>query len=161
MAVLAVLGQSTGVASLEADRTLDRFAVALGAVEVGVGLFEQETGDRVLLWRDVDLATAEKLGCPGVVKREDVEANTDYVGEGYGIPTPECLKAIEMFARLEGLLLDPVYSGKAAAGLIDLVKKGAFSDDQNIVFLHTGGAVALFGYTDAFGYGAPGSEAAE
>src|SRR6056297_3044143 len=99
--------------------------------------------------------TAEKLGCPGVVAREDVEANTDYVGEGYGIPTKDGLAAIEMFARLEGILLDPVYSGKGAAGLIDLVRKGTFAGDENIVFLHTGGGVALFGYTAAFDYDAP------
>ena len=107
------------------------------------------------------LATAEKLGCPGVVQREDVVANTDYVGEGYGIPTKECLDAIEMFARLEGILLDPVYSGKGAAGLIDLTRKGAFAGDENIVFLHTGGSVALFGYTAAFDYSGPVMEAAE
>jgi L-cysteate sulfo-lyase len=101
--------------------------------------------------------TAELLGCPGVVAREDVVANTDYVGDGYGIPTPECLSAIEMFARTEGLLLDPVYSGKGAAGLIDLVRKGAFEGDENIVFLHTGGGVGLFGYTASFNYRPPPS----
>lgn len=99
--------------------------------------------------------TADKLGCPGVVQREDVVANTDYVGEGYGIPTPECLEAIEMFARYEGLLLDPVYSGKGAAGLIDMIRKGQFDPSENIVFLHTGGGVGLFGYTAAFNYDAP------
>ena len=98
-------------------------------------------------------ATAEKLGCPGIVAREDVVANTDYVGAGYGIPTDDGMAAIEMFARLEGILLDPVYSGKGAAGLIDLVRKGAFAGDENIVFVHTGGAAGLFGYTQRFGYG--------
>ena len=97
-------------------------------------------------------ATAAKLGCPDVVRREDVVANTDYVGEGYGIPTAAGLAAIEMFARLEGILLDPVYSGKGAAGLIDLVRKGRFRKGERVVFLHTGGAVALFGYTSAFDY---------
>ena len=99
--------------------------------------------------------TAEKLGCPGVVKREDVMANTDYVGEGYGLPTKSGIEAIQMFAELEGILLDPCYSAKGAAGLIDLVRKGAFADDENIVFVHTGGGVALFGYTAAFDYDAP------
>ena len=107
------------------------------------------------------VATAELLGAPDVVQREDVEANTDYVGEGYGIPTAECLEAIEVFARLEGILLDPVYSGKGAAGLIDLVRKGTFAGDENIVFLHTGGSVALFGYTAAFDYAGPVLKAAE
>lgn len=96
--------------------------------------------------------TAEHLGLPGIVKREDIVANCDYVGEGYGIPTESGIEAIEMFARLESILLDPVYSAKGAAGLIDLVRKGHFSKDDNIVFLHTGGAQALFGYRSAFEY---------
>lgn len=94
--------------------------------------------------------TAEKLGCPGVVTREDVRANCDYVGEGYGIPRADTIEAIEMFARLEGVLLDPVYSGKGAAGLIDLCRKGAFKPGERVVFLHTGGQAALFGYLSAF-----------
>ncbi len=95
-------------------------------------------------------ATADKLGCAELVHREDVVANTDYVGDGYGIPTPGAIEAIALFARLEGILLDPVYSGKAAAGLIDLVQNGRFERGQRIVFLHTGGSAALFGYPDIF-----------
>ncbi len=94
--------------------------------------------------------TAEYLGIPGAVKREQVVANCDYVGEGYGYPAPSTLEAIKMFAQTEGILLDPVYSGKGAAGLIDLVRKGHFNKDDNIVFIHTGGAQALFGYRSAF-----------
>jgi len=99
------------------------------------------------------VATTEKLGCPGVVAREDVVANCDYVGEGYGIPTPAGLEAITMFAHLEAILLDPVYSGKGASGLIDLVRKGHFGKNERIVFLHTGGSVSLFGYTSSFDFG--------
>ncbi len=94
--------------------------------------------------------TAEKLGCPGVVQRGDVVADTTYVGKGYGIPREDTLEAIRMFAQLEGLLLDPVYSGKGAAGLIDLVRKGHFTKGQRVVFLHTGGAAGLFGYDAVF-----------
>lgn len=97
-------------------------------------------------------ATAEKLGCPGVVNREDVVANTDYVGDGYGIPTESGLEAIRMFAELEAILLDPVYSAKGAAGFIDLIRKGHFKKGERVVFLHTGGAVALFGYDNAFDF---------
>jgi L-cysteate sulfo-lyase len=98
-----------------------------------------------------DLAgrTAEKLGCPGVVAREDVVADCDYVGEGYGIPRADTLEAIRMFAELEGILLDPVYTGKAAAGLIDYCRKRRFAKGERVVFLHTGGAAALFGYDAA------------
>ena len=80
-------------------------------------------------------------------------ANTDYVGDGYGIPTEGGLEAIRMFAELEAILLDPVYSAKGAAGLIDLIRKGHFKKGERIVFLHTGGSAALFGYDFAFDFG--------
>lgn len=94
--------------------------------------------------------TAELLGVPGAVARESVVANCDYVGAGYGLPTDGMLEALTLTARSEGLLLDPVYSGKGMAGLIDLVRKGHFRKGQNVVFLHTGGAVGLFGYEHVF-----------
>ncbi|RKF16441.1 D-cysteine desulfhydrase [Roseovarius spongiae] len=94
--------------------------------------------------------TAEKLGCAGVVAREDVVANTDYVGPGYGMPAEDTLEAIDLFARTEAILLDPVYSAKGAAGLIDLIRKGRFSKGERVVFLHTGGAIGLTGYTHCF-----------
>lgn len=94
--------------------------------------------------------TADYMGLGDVVGREDVVANGDYVGEGYGVPTDGMVEALEMTARLEGILLDPVYSGKAMAGLVDLIRKGRFRKGQNVVFLHTGGAAALFGYPDVF-----------
>jgi len=97
------------------------------------------------------MKTAELLGIPGSIKRESVTANCDYVGGGYGVPTPGMVEAVTLVARLEGILLDPVYSGKGMAGLIDLCRKGHFKKGENIVFLHTGGAVALYGYMEAFG----------
>jgi L-cysteate sulfo-lyase len=94
--------------------------------------------------------TAELLGVAGAVARETVVANCDYVGEGYGVPTPGMVEAVSLVAQTEGILLDPVYSGKAMAGLIDLIRKGEFHRGQNVVFLHTGGAVGLYGYVHAF-----------
>lgn len=99
--------------------------------------------------------TAELLGVAGAVSRDSVKANCDYVGEGYGLPTPAMVEAVTMLARLEGILLDPVYSGKGMAGLIDLCRKGYFKKGENIVFIHTGGAVALYGYTHVFSNLAP------
>ena len=100
-------------------------------------------------------ALAEKVcahvGVPGAVKREHVVANCDYVGQGYGIPTEGMVEAIKLVAQKVGILLDPVYSGKGMAGLIDLIKKGHFKKDETVVFLHTGGSVGLFGYPNAFG----------
>ena len=77
-------------------------------------------------------------------------ANGDYVGPGYGLATDGMIEAIELLAREEGILLDPVYSGKGMAGLIDLVRKGEFRKDENIVFLHTGGSAGLFAYRKTF-----------
>ena len=74
------------------------------------------------------------------------------MGPGYGLPTPGMVEAVEILARSEGLLLDPVYSGKGMAGLIDLIRKGHLKATDNVVFLHTGGSVGLFGYPAAFGY---------
>lgn len=101
--------------------------------------------------------TSTHLGLDGVVRREDVVANCDYVGEGYGIPTDSMVEAVKLLAQQEGILLDPVYSGKGFAGLLDLIGKGHFDKNDNVVFLHTGGAVALFGYPDI--YGLPGYQA--
>ncbi len=95
--------------------------------------------------------TADHLGLGDIVQPEHVSANGDYVGAGYGLPTPGMVDAVRMTAELEGILLDPVYSGKAMAGLVDLVRKGHFKADSDVIFLHTGGAAALFGYPDAFG----------
>lgn len=95
--------------------------------------------------------TCAHVGVPGAVKREHVVANCDYVGQGYGLPTEGMVEALKLVARLEGILLDPVYSGKGMAGLIDLIQKGHFKKGETVVFLHTGGAVGLFGYPNAFG----------
>ena len=71
-----------------------------------------------------------------------------YVGPGYSLPTAGMVEAVRLFARLEGVLLDPVYTGKAAAGLIDLVRQGHFKPGEKVLFLHTGGSPALYAYQD-------------
>jgi L-cysteate sulfo-lyase len=99
---------------------------------------------------DLACRTADLLGHGGVVKREHVFADDGYVGPGYGLPTPGMVEALTLLARTEGILLDPVYSGKAMAGMIDVIRKGQFGADEDIVFLHTGGSTALFGYKNVF-----------
>ena len=94
--------------------------------------------------------TAALIGAKGVVSREDVVADCNYIGGGYGISTPAMVSAVTMMARQEGLLFDPVYSGKGLAGMIDLIKKGYFEGTEYIVFIHTGGSAALFSYREAF-----------
>jgi len=97
-------------------------------------------------------ATAEYMGMTGCVGRDSVVANSDYVGGGYGVPTDSMIEAVLMMARHEAILMDPVYSGKGLAGLIDLIRNGFFRKDENVIFLHTGGSAGLFGYLNAFSF---------
>ena len=83
-------------------------------------------------------------------KREDILVFDDYVGKGYGIPTEGMKEAVELMAKKEAILLDPVYSGKSFNGLIDLIKKKHFKNTDKILFIHTGGAVSLHAYEWAF-----------
>ncbi len=91
---------------------------------------------------------AELLGVAERVTPEDVATDAGYIGPGYAIPTPGCLEAIALLARTEGIFLDPVYTGKAMAGLIDHVRRAVVGPDETVLFLHTGGAPALFAYAD-------------
>jgi D-cysteine desulfhydrase family pyridoxal phosphate-dependent enzyme len=75
---------------------------------------------------------------------DEVLANATYCSAGYGVLTEQEREAIRLFATCEGLLLDPVYTGRAAAGMIDLIRKGFFKNDETVLFLHTGGQPALF-----------------
>jgi L-cysteate sulfo-lyase len=97
-------------------------------------------------------ATADHVGLSGSFPRAAVVADGGYVGEGYGRPTPAMIEAIKLTARSEGILLDPVYTGKGMAGLIGLVRAGRFAATDNVVFIHTGGSVGLFGYREIFGF---------
>ena len=114
---------------------------------IGVRLPRAQQEQKVF---DLARATAAHLGVKQELPRDRVQANCDYVGAGYGIPTDGMLEAVALLARLEGILLDPVYSGKGMAGLIDLTRKGFFSPTDNVVFIHTGGSAALFGYRTVF-----------
>lgn len=79
-----------------------------------------------------------------------VDTNGNYYGDGYGVTTSAMINALKCCAQLEGILLDPVYTGKAMAGLIDLCEKGTLQPNSNVLFLHTGGSQGLFGYREAF-----------
>ncbi len=99
------------------------------------------------------LEVAERLGIKGGITREEIVCFDEYVGPGYSLPTKSMVEAVKLFAQTEAILLDPVYSGKAAAGLIDLVRKDHFSKNSNVLFLHTGGSPALYAYMDTFRQG--------
>jgi D-cysteine desulfhydrase family pyridoxal phosphate-dependent enzyme len=89
-------------------------------------------------------ATADFLGEKVDFQPQDILVSAAYLGGGYGVMGAPEIEAIQLFAREEGLLLDPVYTGRAAAGLIDLIRKGHFNPEENVLFWHTGGTPALF-----------------
>mgnify|MGYP001815751356 FL=1 len=117
---------------------------------IGVNVPRDEQEARVY---DLAIATADYIDRPGCVSRQDIVADCNYVGPGYGEPTAGMNEAVLMLARTEGLLFDPVYSGKALAGMIDYVREGRFTPGQKIVFLHTGGVAGLFAYADTLDIG--------
>lgn len=92
--------------------------------------------------------TSALAGGATPVPKEEVEVLDDFVGPGYSLPTAQMTEAMQLFARTEGILLDPVYTGKAAAGLVALARKGAFRNTDKILFVHTGGSPSIYAYPD-------------
>lgn len=97
---------------------------------------------------EIATETAELLGLDRAFLAEDIHANADYLGEGYGVMGEREREAIELFAWHEGILLDPVYTGRAAAGMIDLIRRGEIEKNGAVLFWHTGGTPALFAYSE-------------
>jgi L-cysteate sulfo-lyase len=147
--VVDCLVHATGSAGTQAGLVVGMHGARTQIPVFGIGVRAPKPAQEQRVF-DLACQTAELIGVKGAVAREDVVANCDYVGPGYGLPTPGMVEAVTLLARHEGILLDPVYSGKGMAGLIDLVRKGHFKKTDDVVFLHTGGAVALYGYTEAF-----------
>ncbi|WP_112322872.1 D-cysteine desulfhydrase [Oceanibium sediminis] len=131
-------GLVTGLAALQSDIHL-----------LGIGVRAPREKQEQMVF-DLARKTAALLGNGLDIARDKVRANCDYVGPGYGLPTEGMKNAVKLLARTEGLLFDPVYSGKGLDGLIDQVRQGYFDGMNNVVFLHTGGSAALFGYVDTF-----------
>ena len=144
------LVHATGSAGTQAGLVVGLQALNSPIQLLGIGVRAPRERQEAMV-HDLGRRTWDLLGLRGELPREAVVANCDYVGGGYGVPTPGMLEAVRLLAQTEGILLDPVYAGKGMAGLIDLIRQGRFRQDENVVFLHTGGSVALFGYLDAFG----------
>ena len=125
--------------------------VAAGSDMAAIGIdIDAEPAEVEANVRRVAEGTLGLLGVAGGLPAGAVTVNPDYAGPAYGTPTPAMVEAVTLLARLEGLVLDPVYSGKAMAGLIDLVRTGAIEPAATVVFVHTGGLPALFAYRSVF-----------
>ena len=143
---------ATGSAGTQAGLVAGLTAVHAGIPVLGISVRAERAAQEENVYR-LAAETADYIGSAAALTRADVVANSDYVGGGYGVPTEAMIEAVNLAARHESILLDPVYSGKGMAGLIDQVRQGAFQPDENVVFIHTGGAQALFGYRDLFSAG--------
>jgi D-cysteine desulfhydrase family pyridoxal phosphate-dependent enzyme len=138
--LVTAVGTGGTLAGLMAGLALSGSSIQLLGIDVGK------------LWKGFPSSIAhmatrlcQGLGYPQTFAPEDVPIIEEtYVGEAYGKPTSECLGAVKRLACSEGLLIDPIYTGKAFAGLIDLLERDALGDKQPVIFLHTGGAPALF-----------------
>ncbi len=95
---------------------------------------------------DLSNMVAQRLGLPLRFTPEEIGYTTDFVGESYGVPTQEGMEAMLLMARTEGVLLEPVYTAKAFAAVVDMVRKGQINKNHTVVFVHTGGLPALFAY---------------
>lgn len=140
---------ATGSAGTQAGLVVGLEGINSGIRVLGIGVRNPRPRQEEAVYHLAE-ATADYCGVRGGIAREAVEANCDYVGAGYGQPTPGMAEAVKLLARLEGVLLDPVYSGKGMAGLIDLIRRGHIPSTETIVFLHTGGAAGLFAYRSFF-----------
>ncbi|NJO37757.1 MAG: pyridoxal-phosphate dependent enzyme [Rhizobiales bacterium] len=98
-------------------------------------------------------ATADLLGIDLRLAADEIDSQDGYIGERYGVVTDAGREALLLMARSEGIILDPVYSSKALAGLIDHVRSGRLGRDERVLFIHTGGTPALFAYAGDLGLG--------
>jgi L-cysteate sulfo-lyase len=144
------LVHATGSAGTQAGLVLGMEAMNSGIPVYGVSVRAEKQKQEENVYGLVQRTAAFMGYSPNLVEREKVVADSGYVGPGYGLPTDAMVEAVKMLAQYEGILLDPVYSGKGFSGLIDLVRKGHFKKGENVVFLHTGGSVSLFAYPDSF-----------
>ena len=118
-----------------------------GIPVVGVNVSRKKGPQEDLIY-DLASRVAAHVGIAGMLPRETVLCFDEYVGPGYSLPTPSMIEAVQLLARTEAILLDPVYTGKAMAGLIDLVRKGYFTKGEHVLFVHTGGSPALYAYEE-------------
>ena len=116
---------------------------------LGIEVLSDDKGASKKVTKIID-ETGALIGMHEKIKSSDFTIIQGYAGEGYGLPTEGMKKALQLAAQREGLLLDPVYTGKAMAGLLDLISKQIIPPGAKVLFIHTGGSQALFAYPDLF-----------
>ena len=143
------LVMATGSTGTQAGLVAGLYALDYSLPVIGVSV-RQRRDKQIKAVHDLASRTFETIAS-GTLPSNTVIVDDGYVGEGYGMPAESTLESIDMAAKLEGLLLDPVYSGKGFAGLVGLARQEFFKPSDNVLFLHTGGAAALFAYEGTLG----------
>lgn len=140
-AIIVANGSAGTHAGILAGLAAVKSSIPVHGISVSGGAAAQTTKTTRLVQE-----TASLLGIEIANAEASVLVHDGYVGPGYGLPTPGMYEAVALVAQTEGLLLDPVYTGKAMAGLIDLIRQGTFQRGQRVLFWHTGGTPGLFAY---------------
>ena len=128
--------------------------LALGVAALGMKAPLQNIAPLTWPWdtatdmAEVACDVAERLQLPHRLNASEINLSEDYIAPGYGTPGPDCLEALQLVARTESIFLDPIYTGKAMAALIDHIRCGDFASNDNVVFVHTGGTPVLFAMTE-------------
>uniref|UniRef100_UPI0026254038 D-cysteine desulfhydrase n=1 Tax=Fusobacterium sp. TaxID=68766 RepID=UPI0026254038 len=113
----------------------------------GISVNRKKDIQKAAVW-NLAKGTAELAGVHNEITEDLVQVRDEFVGPGYSLPTGTMVEAVQLLARTEGILLDPVYTGKAMAGLVGMIREGKFKKEDNVLFLHTGGSPALYAYTN-------------
>jgi L-cysteate sulfo-lyase len=143
------LVHATGSAGTQAGLVAGVHALGLNWPVTGIGVRAPREPQEARVY-DLAQRVLSLLGVTPALPRERVVADDRFIGGGYGVPTDSMVEAVTMLARTEGILADPVYTGKGLAGLLAMVRAGRFQPDEDVIFVHTGGATGLFGYVSTF-----------
>jgi len=142
---------ATGSGGTQAGLVMGAKAFNTGMKVIGAAVGWSTKEDQINKAKKIVLEAKERYSLDFQLNSGDIVVYNEYVGGGYGYMSEAKLEAVKMLAETEGIMIDPVYTGTAMACLIDLVRKGYFAEDDNVLFLHTGGAVALFPYKEPIG----------
>ena len=143
------LVHATGSAGTQAGLVAGIHALGLDWPVTGIGVRAPREAQETRVY-ELALRVLDLLGVAQALPRERVVADDRFIGAGYGIATDSMVEAVTILARTEGILADPVYTGKGLAGLLEMVRNGRFQSDEDVIFVHTGGSAGLFGYGSAF-----------
>ncbi len=145
---------ATGSGGTQAGLTLGARLFDLGCPVLGMAVCDDERYFRAKVWADMEHWRVLS-GCRDGVAEEDIQVNDRHIGPGYGVATEEVFDTIRQLAALEGLVLDPVYSGKAFHGLVSEIRAGSLAGIGDVIFIHTGGLFGLLAQGDRLGFSRP------